>query len=90
MGAGAQAVGRGGLAFIDCERLDARELRRVHGALVVEQDVHAVDVRPGEGRSGLEVQAVAQIGVNDLKAERSDGLPSAAIPSASVRVDRPT
>ena len=43
-----------------------------------------------EGRAGLQMEAVAKLGFDDLIAERTDDGGQRSDPSASVRVDRPT
>jgi hypothetical protein len=47
-------------------------------------------VGAGEGGSGLEVEAVAELGLDDLVASGAASLDRLPIPSASVRVDNPT
>jgi hypothetical protein len=73
--AGPKAIGGRIFAVRDGNRLEPGELARVDRALAVEQDRDAVRVRPGEGRAGLEVEAVAELGFDHFIAERVNRLP---------------
>lgn len=73
--ADAQAVRGVGLDLVDCEGLHTGKLGRVDGSRAVEQHRGACLVRPCEGRSGLEVQAIAMVGLHDIEADAAaDGL----------------
>jgi hypothetical protein len=50
--------------------MHAPELGRVHGVRIEEQDPLTGAVGPGEGRARLEMQAVAQLGLDDGIADR--------------------
>ena len=87
--AGADAIGRGRFVREDGERFHSRELRGVDAALVIEQ--HAV---AGIGRSGLQMQAIAQVGFDDFIAEWTDELgkvrdPISIRPARTADVDAP-
>ena len=66
--AGADAVCCGGFGIRDGERLHAFELRGIDGAFGVDEGRSSGAVGSGEGRAGLEVQAVAELSLHYLVA----------------------
>src|SRR5690349_990895 len=78
--AGAETIGRRFLCLVGGDRIDTGELARIHRSLIVKNYRNAVRVGPGEGRSGLEVQAIPKLGLYDRIAQRGDELPKRSDP----------
>jgi hypothetical protein len=66
--ADAQAVGGSRLALMNGHGVDRRELRGIDGSRMIKQDGNASSIEAGKCRAGLQVQAVSQLGPNNIEA----------------------